>query len=300
MNHELFGTRVCHDCGRPTPNYRCDSCWKKRRGFGADMEITSAEDKETYTEGVLAAKKRRKKAPLLAPAPEIFVPLTKYGKSPPPPPPGEQKRIAPAMPANGHAGQWPRPANGFWIPKKRAKESMMEEKKTLTIRELADRIGVSVKDVQNAKVSTTRNPNPGSKNYTIREYMREQGITWEMIVAGRPGPRKITEPATLMPERATMEAPRVPDVEDIAPISEEAAPEEAASEEAASEEAAAALPEEAPAHEKAMEEIFADFGNGQDRSVFTMATPQPISSFSMEELVMEIIRRMPRAEVVLR
>lgn len=23
--------RVCHDCGRPTSNYRCSSCWEKIR-----------------------------------------------------------------------------------------------------------------------------------------------------------------------------------------------------------------------------------------------------------------------------
>lgn len=27
-------TRRCHDCGRPTNQYRCDRCWKKLRGFG--------------------------------------------------------------------------------------------------------------------------------------------------------------------------------------------------------------------------------------------------------------------------
>lgn len=27
--------RVCHDCGRPTANYRCESCWRGVRGYGA-------------------------------------------------------------------------------------------------------------------------------------------------------------------------------------------------------------------------------------------------------------------------
>ncbi len=26
--------RRCHDCGRPTNNYRCEYCWNKKRGFG--------------------------------------------------------------------------------------------------------------------------------------------------------------------------------------------------------------------------------------------------------------------------
>lgn len=26
-------SRKCHDCGKPTSNYRCDECWRKVRGF---------------------------------------------------------------------------------------------------------------------------------------------------------------------------------------------------------------------------------------------------------------------------
>lgn len=26
--------RRCHDCGRPTVNYRCEACWRKQRGYG--------------------------------------------------------------------------------------------------------------------------------------------------------------------------------------------------------------------------------------------------------------------------
>jgi len=29
-------TRPCHDCGRPTTNYRCDACWRKIRGSSDD------------------------------------------------------------------------------------------------------------------------------------------------------------------------------------------------------------------------------------------------------------------------
>lgn len=27
---KIGGTRHCHDCGRPTTNYRCHECWVKR------------------------------------------------------------------------------------------------------------------------------------------------------------------------------------------------------------------------------------------------------------------------------
>ncbi len=30
------GMRRCHDCGRPTPDYRCRSCWQKKRGYAQD------------------------------------------------------------------------------------------------------------------------------------------------------------------------------------------------------------------------------------------------------------------------
>lgn len=33
--HEQPVMRVCHDCGKPCNNYRCDACWQKlRRGEG--------------------------------------------------------------------------------------------------------------------------------------------------------------------------------------------------------------------------------------------------------------------------
>ena len=28
--------RRCHDCGRPTVNYRCEACWRKMRGYGQE------------------------------------------------------------------------------------------------------------------------------------------------------------------------------------------------------------------------------------------------------------------------
>lgn len=32
-NYELPVTHKCHDCGKPTPNYRCPDCWRKIRGY---------------------------------------------------------------------------------------------------------------------------------------------------------------------------------------------------------------------------------------------------------------------------
>lgn len=38
------GKRRCHDCGKPTTNYRCDVCWRKRRGFAEAGESSWMED----------------------------------------------------------------------------------------------------------------------------------------------------------------------------------------------------------------------------------------------------------------
>ncbi|HEU6435843.1 MAG TPA: hypothetical protein VE028_00130 [Nitratidesulfovibrio sp.] len=32
------GSRACHDCGKPTDNYRCNACWKRVRGYGVGDE----------------------------------------------------------------------------------------------------------------------------------------------------------------------------------------------------------------------------------------------------------------------
>jgi hypothetical protein len=59
---------------------------------------------------------------------------------------------------------------------------MANEKRTYTVKELASLIGVSPKDVQNAKFSPAKEPIPGSKNHTIRQYMTAEGITWDQVV----------------------------------------------------------------------------------------------------------------------
>ena len=38
---QIRGTRKCHDCGKPTDNYRCPSCWRKLRGFSENKCIHS-------------------------------------------------------------------------------------------------------------------------------------------------------------------------------------------------------------------------------------------------------------------
>lgn len=35
-NLEKKQGRCCHDCGRPTRDYRCPACWRKLRGFSAE------------------------------------------------------------------------------------------------------------------------------------------------------------------------------------------------------------------------------------------------------------------------
>ena len=42
---KTYGTRHCHDCGKPTPNYRCTECWRKlRERLG--LEQVEFDDKE--------------------------------------------------------------------------------------------------------------------------------------------------------------------------------------------------------------------------------------------------------------
>lgn len=39
LEHKEIGSgllRHCHDCGRPTANYRCEACWRKKRGYGQE------------------------------------------------------------------------------------------------------------------------------------------------------------------------------------------------------------------------------------------------------------------------
>lgn len=37
LEHNQFHSRRCHDCGKPTDNYRCPKCWEKiRKGVGSD------------------------------------------------------------------------------------------------------------------------------------------------------------------------------------------------------------------------------------------------------------------------
>ena len=38
-------TRRCHDCGKPTDNYRCEKCWYKLRSkLGLTLDVSSVVD----------------------------------------------------------------------------------------------------------------------------------------------------------------------------------------------------------------------------------------------------------------
>lgn len=39
----LTPIRACHDCGRPTPDYRCPECWRKLR-LKAGLDAQSSEE----------------------------------------------------------------------------------------------------------------------------------------------------------------------------------------------------------------------------------------------------------------
>jgi len=70
------------------------------------------------------------------------------------------------------------------------------ERKTWTIRELSDAIGVFPNDVKNAKQKHVKGLE-GSKVFRVREFMRENGITWNDVV---PASAKTAEPKNEMPE----------------------------------------------------------------------------------------------------
>lgn len=43
--------RRCHDCGRPTTDYRCPGCWEKLRRKGGYVPMGDASDADTVTYG---------------------------------------------------------------------------------------------------------------------------------------------------------------------------------------------------------------------------------------------------------
>lgn len=64
-------------------------------------------------------------------------------------------------------------------------EGELMEKQMYTIRELAALLGVSPKDVANAKNAKSKNPMPGTKIATVRDGMSASGITWEQVASGK-------------------------------------------------------------------------------------------------------------------
>lgn len=48
LPNDLPPSRTCHDCGRPTNNYRCAECWAKIQ-HGLNSDIASEEYSISYT-----------------------------------------------------------------------------------------------------------------------------------------------------------------------------------------------------------------------------------------------------------
>lgn len=46
--------RICHDCGKPTPDYRCAACWAKRRGLSDSHQKECVETSLTDGEYIYA------------------------------------------------------------------------------------------------------------------------------------------------------------------------------------------------------------------------------------------------------
>lgn len=267
LDAPTFGKRKCTDCGKPTTQYRCEKCWKKRRGFGfedaGDVPEITGEGSRAHKTAVTAARKRREKPDLFRR--DAFVPMA------------------------------PRPA----LPDRQAeffkpKEKTMGERK-YTTRELAALVGVDVKGVGNAKHSKTANPMPCSAIFKVREYMQVNGITWEQVVPDLRG-RKVS-PAMPTPEDVTINALCPPDLgvpePDPADGAEDGGLDTLAMIEAECEDECAASDASGASGESTPE-------------VFTPARPEYLRDFNrlghipLEALVAEITRRVPRAEVVLR
>ena len=159
---ESTGKRRCTDCDRATHNYRCERCWKKKRGYGFDDSGDEATVTAEARQRMLlnrAAEKREKKEGSPG-GMDWFKPSSKYGKSPPASPPGEQKRLAPAMPAKGHAAQRPHPKGDFWMPsRKRTKETPVSK---------AETTAPQAKTYSQGEVARLAGIGPGNMTYALK------------------------------------------------------------------------------------------------------------------------------------
>ena len=148
--------RKCTDCGKPTANYRCEACWKKRRGFGFDDTATddaTNSNSPEYKKTASVATQRREK-----PKPSV-----RDGWQP----------LAPRVPFHDRQAEYF--AN---------KEKDMP-RKLYTPKELAELVGVPAQVVHNAKFTKPTNPRPGSAMGKVVAYMQENGILWAHVVASR-------------------------------------------------------------------------------------------------------------------
>jgi len=48
LQEEHVYSRTCHDCGKPTDNYRCDECWAKIREDLGDDDLESTPVSDSY------------------------------------------------------------------------------------------------------------------------------------------------------------------------------------------------------------------------------------------------------------
>jgi len=140
-------------------------------------------------------------------------------------------------------------------------------KQTYTPQELATLFGVTVKDIANAKYSPTKNPIPGSANHTIREEMRERGITWDQLAPGGVG----RKPGSVKTKKS---GPVLLPVEGKTPAQDDAQP---------------AAP--APAMETAK----------QDENFEAILPPAEgkTCALSLEELIAELKQRLPGAAITI-
>lgn len=153
--------------------------------------------------------------------------------------------------------------------------------KTYTIPELAGLIGVKPSVLYGIRKSKSSGAVPGTAAAKACAYMQEHGITWDQVLAASHGPQKKEPalPAVLRLEREPLEEPvpseSLPLVSDCNELETQAAPVEDD------------LPE----------------GAGEGRLVAQPSIPLVrhfLADYKLEDLLAELTRRLPRAEVVLR
>ncbi len=146
--------------------------------------------------------------------------------------------------------------------------------RTYTPTELARLCGVPVNVVYDGKSGKTKGESLGSKAYQLAEYMREHNITWVQIVPSSSGKRTGAQTKPAATSHHVVQADNV-----VSPATaEHPIPD----------------PQDATYPKPGDLEMLA-----VNKSTEIMEYPS-LHAYQMEHLVAEIIRRVPRAEVVLR